>query len=88
MNAFKRGNCTISNLTIKRRHLGINIILITQNPKSIPNILSNNVDIFCLYKFFNTKMVLEKLYDEVSSCLTEDELESVYKHATSNHTKR
>ena len=23
---FKRGNCTISNITIKHRHLGINII--------------------------------------------------------------
>ncbi len=27
-------------------------------------------------------MVLEKLYPEVSSVLTEDEFESVYKHAT------
>ena len=79
---FKRGNCTISNLTIKHRHLGINIIFTSQNPKSIPNIIRNNVDIFCLYKFANTKMVLEKLYDEVSSFLTEDEFESVYKHAT------
>jgi hypothetical protein len=79
---FKRGNCTISNITIKHRHLGINIIYTSQNPKSIPNIIRNNVDIFCLYKFANTKMVLEKLYSEVSSFLTEDEFESVYKHAT------
>ena len=28
-------------------------------------------------------MVLEKLYDEVSSFLTEEEFENVYKHATS-----
>ena len=76
---FKKGNCTISNLTIKHRHLGINIIYTSQNPKSIPNIIRNNVDIFCLYKFANFKMVLEKLYDEVSSFLTEDEFESVYK---------
>jgi hypothetical protein len=79
---FKRGNCTISNITIKHRHLGINIIYTSQNPKSIPNIIRNNVDIFCLYKFANTKMVLEKLYDEVSSFLTEEEFENVYKHAT------
>jgi hypothetical protein len=83
---FKKGNCTISNLTIKHRHLGINIIYTSQNPKSIPNIIRNNVDIFCLYKFANTKMVLEKLYDEVSSFLKEDEFESVYKHATSRTT--
>jgi hypothetical protein len=79
---FKRGNCTISNLTIKHRHLGINMIFTSQNPKSIPNIIRNNVDIFCLYKFANTKMVLEKLYDEVSSFLTEEEFEAVYKYAT------
>jgi hypothetical protein len=51
------GNCTISNITIKHRHLGINIICTSQNPKSIPNIIRNNIDIFCLYKFANTKMV-------------------------------
>ncbi len=79
---FKRGNCTISNLTIKHRHLGINTIFTSQNPKSIPNIIRNNVDIFCLYKFANTKMVLEKLCDEVSSFLTEEVFEAVYKYAT------
>jgi hypothetical protein len=30
---FKKGNSLISNLTIKHRHLGINIIYTTQNPK-------------------------------------------------------
>ncbi len=79
---FKKGNCTISNITIKHRYLGINLIYTYQNPKSIPNIIRNDVDIFCLYKFANNKMVLEKLYDEVSSFLTEDEFESVYKYAT------
>jgi hypothetical protein len=57
---FERGNCTITNITIKHRHLGINIIYTSQNPKRIPNIVRNSVDIFCLYKFANTKMVLEK----------------------------
>ncbi len=40
-------------------HLGINITFTSQNPKRIPNIIRNNVDIYCLYKFSNTKMVLE-----------------------------
>jgi hypothetical protein len=78
---FKRGNCTISNLTVKHRHLGINIIFTSQNPKSISNIIRSNCDVFCLYKFANTSMVLEKIYDEVSSFLTEQEFEAVYKHA-------
>ena len=59
------------------------MIFTSQNPKSIPNIIRNNVDIFCLYKFANTKMVLEKLHSEVSSFLTEEEFEAVYKYATS-----
>ena len=78
---FKKGNCTISNITIKHRHLGINIIFTSQNPKSIANIIRSNCDVFCLYKFANIKMVLEKLYEEVSSFLTEQEFEAVYKHA-------
>ena len=78
---FKRGNSLISNLTIKHRHLGINLIFTSQNPKSIPNIIRNNIDIFVLYKFANTKMVLEKIYEECSSFLTEEQFEELYKHA-------
>ena len=58
------------------------MIFASQNPKSIPNIIRSNIDIFCLIKFANTKMVLEILHFEVSSFLTEDEFEAVYKHAT------
>jgi predicted house-cleaning noncanonical NTP pyrophosphatase (MazG superfamily) len=78
---FKKGNSLISNLTIKHRHLGINIIYTTQNPKSIPNIIRNNIDIFVLYKFANTKMVLEKIYEECSAFLTEEQFEELYMHA-------
>ena len=78
---FKRGNCLIANLTIKHRHLGINIIYTTQNPKSINNIIRNNVDVWVLYKFSNASMVLEKIYPEVSSFITEDEFEQAYLHA-------
>ena len=74
-------NSLISNLTIKHRHLGINLIFTSQNPKSIPNIIRNNIDIFVLYKFANTKMVLEKIYEECSSFLTEEQFEELYKHA-------
>ncbi len=31
---FKKGNCLIANITIKHRHLGINLIFTTQNPRS------------------------------------------------------
>jgi len=79
---FKRQSL-INNITIKHRHLGVNLVFTSQNPKSIPNIIRNNIDLYVLYKFANVKMVLEKLYEEVSNLLTETQFEELYKHATS-----
>lgn len=79
---FKRGNCLMSNITIKHRHLGLNLVFTSQNPKSIPNIIRNNIDVFVLYKFANVKMVLEKIQEEVSNLVTEDQFEELYRHAT------
>jgi len=79
---FKRNNSLIGNITVKHRHLGINLIFTSQNPKSIPNIIRNNIDLWFLYKFANIKMVLEKIYEEVSNIITEDEFEELYHHAT------
>ena len=78
---FKRQSL-INNITIKHRHLGVNLVFTSQNPKSIPNIIRNNIDLYVLYKFANVKMVLEKLYEEVSNLLTEKQFEDLYKHAT------
>jgi hypothetical protein len=79
---FKRGNCLISNLTIKHRHLGINLIYTTQNPKSIPNIIRANIDLWVLYKFSNVNIILNKCYEEVSSLINEDNFINLYLHAT------
>ena len=79
---FKKGNCLISNITIKHRHLGINLVFTTQNPKSIPNIVRNNTDVFILYKFANVKMVIEKVAEEVSNLIDETQFEELYKYAT------
>ena len=79
---FKRNNSLIGNISIKHRHLGINLIFTSQNPKSIPNIIRNNIDVWVLYKFANIRMVLEKIYEEVSNIITEDEFEQLYQHAT------
>ena len=79
---FKRQSL-INNITIKHRHLGVNLVFTSQNPKSIPNIIRNNIDLYVLYKFANVKMVLEKLYEEVSNLLTETQFEELYKHETS-----
>ncbi len=79
---FKRQSL-INIITIKHRHLGVNLVFTSQNPKSIPNIIRNNIDLYVLYKFANVKMVLEKLYEEVNNLLTETTFEELYKHATS-----
>ena len=79
---FKRESL-INNITIKHRHLGVNLVFTSQNPRSIPNIIRNNIDIYVLYKFANVKMVLENIYEEVSNLLTETQFEELYKHATS-----
>ena len=73
----------INNITIKHRHLGVNLIFTSQNPKSIPNIIRNNIDVYVLYKFANVKMVIDKIFEEVSGLLTESQFEEIYKHATS-----
>jgi hypothetical protein len=78
---FKRQSL-INNITIKHRHLGVNLVFTSQKPKSIPNIIRNYIDVYVLYKFSNVKMVLDKLYEEVSNLLAEKEFEDFYKHAT------
>jgi hypothetical protein len=78
---FRKGNCAISNLTIKHRHLGINLIYTSQNPKSIPNIIRNNIDLYVLYRFANKTMVLDKLYEEVSSLVDEEHFSKLYDYA-------
>ena len=45
---FKRQSL-INNITIKHRHLGVNLVFTSQNPKSIPNIIRNNIDVYVLY---------------------------------------
>ncbi len=48
------------------------------------NISRNYIDIWALYKFSNIKMILEKVYDEVSNILSDEQFEEAYKHATIN----
>jgi hypothetical protein len=79
---FKKGNCLIANITIRHRHLGINLIFTSQNPRSINNTIRSNIDLWVLYKFSNIKMVLDKIFENVSNILTEEQLEEAYKFAT------
>lgn len=79
--AFKKGASALSNLLIKHRHHQINMMFTTQNPKSIPTIIRNNIDLWVLYKFANVEMVIEKCYSEVSSLIDEKQFIELYKYA-------
>ncbi len=49
--------------------------------KSVPRSIRMNESVFVLFKFANAKVVLD-LYEEVSSLVTEQEFESIYRYAT------
>lgn len=81
--AFKSvGKSALTNLVLKNRHLGINIMIATQSLKSIPKPIRLNTSLFILYRFSNKKIITDDLYTEVSGKLKEDEFEQMYEYAT------
>jgi hypothetical protein len=81
--AFKSvGRSALTNLVLKNRHLGCNILIATQSLKSIPKPIRNNTSLFILYRFANKKIVLDDLYEEVSGRLKPNEFEEMYDFAT------
>lgn len=82
--AFKAGNNVMSNLCIKHRHYGINLLYASQYSKGIPPMIRSNIDIYCLFKFANVNSVVEKIYPEVSGLLKENEFIEMYELATSD----
>ena len=81
--AFKKNKGNILNkLVITHRHLQANLLFTTQYIKAIPPILRANMDIYVLFKFASTKLLMEKIYPEFSALITEDEFLEVYKYAT------
>jgi hypothetical protein len=81
--AFKStGKSALTNLVLKNRHLGVNILIATQSLKSIPKPIRLNTSVFVMYRFSNKKVVLDDLYIEVSSILTPDEFEQLYDYCT------
>lgn len=69
----------LSNLVIKHRHYGINLIFTAQQQKYIPPIIRSNLDIIQIFKTASSK-VLENMYEEVSNLLTFDEFEQLFKY--------
>jgi len=66
---------------IKNRHIFTSFFILVQSMKSVPKDMRLNCNLFYLGKFSNKKSILNDLYEEVSSVLTEQDFESLYDKA-------
>jgi hypothetical protein len=78
----KKGS-TLVRAVLNSRHLGVNILIASQNLKSITKSIRGNVDVWILFKCKNEKVLMDDLYPEISSIVTPDEFLSLYTYATS-----
>jgi hypothetical protein len=70
---------------IKNRHIFTSFFLLVQSMKSVPKDMRLNCNLFYLAKFSNKKAILEDLYQEVSSVLTEVQFENLYDKAINDN---
>lgn len=76
------GKSALTSLVLRNRHIGINILIATQNLKAIPKGIRSNASLMVLFRFASMKVILEDLYEEVSSSLTIAQFEELYAFAT------
>ena len=70
---------------IKNRHIFTSFFLLIQSIKDCPKPMRLNCNLFYLAKFSNKKSILNDLYEEVSSVLTEQQFESLYNKAINDN---
>lgn len=80
--ALKNGRSYLNYITIRNRHMRLCVGILVQSMKNVPKIIRNNTNLFAVWRFANRKMVLEDLYEEVSSCLTPEAFEEIYDYCT------
>ena len=78
----------VNNIIIKHRHsarelIPINLILISQNFKSVSTIVRKNIDIFVLLKNANKQKLIENISNEVGGVIGAKDVEKLYDYATS-----
>lgn len=76
----------VNNIIIKHRHsarelVPINLILISQNLKSVPTIVRKNIDIFVLLKNANKQKLIENVSNEVGGIIGAKDVEKLYDYA-------
>lgn len=70
---------------IKNRHIFTSFFILVQSMKSVPKDMRLNCNLFYLGKFSNKKAILNDLYEEVSSVLTEPQFENLYDKAINDN---
>ena len=75
------GKSLINSLCVRNRHLGINVYILAQSANQIPKTIRSQARILMLYRY-NSKNIIEDLYEIVSSILTPEEFEQIYMDAT------
>jgi len=70
---------------IKNRHIFTSFFILVQAMKSVPKDMRLNANLFYLGKFSNKKAILNDLYEEVSSVLTEPQFENLYDKAINDN---
>lgn len=83
--SYKKDNW-INKTIIRHRHdaedlVPVNMILISQNFKSVSTIVRKNCDLFVLLKNANKKKLLENITEEVGGVVGMDDLLKLYDHA-------
>lgn len=78
----KKANA-LTRAVLNSRHIGINIIICSQNVKAISKSVRNNTDIWVLFKTKNQKVLMDDIYTEFSSIVSPDEFLALFEKATS-----
>jgi hypothetical protein len=70
---------------IKNRHIFTSFFILVQSMKSVPKDIRLNCNVFYVAKFSNKKVILNDLYEEVSSIMKPEEFENIYDYAINSN---
>lgn len=70
---------------IKNRHIFTSFFILVQSMKSVPKDIRLNCNVFYVAKFSNKKVILNDLYEEVSSMMKPEQFESIYDYAINSN---
>lgn len=70
---------------IKNRHIFTSFFILVQSMKSVPKDIRLNCNVFYVAKFSNKKVILNDLYEEVSSMMKPEQFENIYDYAINSN---